>query len=176
MVLVVSSISEILQTGDNSTPQIAKLMQTGNTDPTPAQQVVYICFYLAMVLSLVCSAFAWLMHGGTRKFLGIKDDTTNPAAISSGSLFWLISFITPSLALTCIGLEVFIWATCNSTPAIGAIVSAGILYSFWQVCRTIESLGAGQRDKDGVNDEHNPKAQGGTPSSQVDLEKGLHGK
>ena len=150
-------------------------MQTEGTDPTPAQQVVYICFYLAMVLSLVCSAFAWLMHGSTLKFLKVEADAENPA-ISTGSMFWLISFITPSLILTCIGLEVFIWTTFYSTPAIGAVVSVGILYSFWQVCRTIESLGAGQRDKDGVNDEHNPKAQGGTPSSQVDLEKGLHGK
>ena len=101
------------------------------------------------------------MHGSTRKFLEIKDDTTNPEAISSGSLFWLISFITPSLALTCIGLEVFIWATCGSTPAIGTIVSAGILYSFWKVYRAIAQLskgmGVGQDDKSTANNGHDQK-------------------
>ena len=105
-----------------------------------SEQVIYACFYVAMLLSLFAGAFAWIMHADTLSLVWgaerVPDLTHHiPAATKSGSMYWTVSYILPAMFLTFVGLEVLVWSA--STIAVGVFVTLGSLYGLYQLYRAI---------------------------------------
>ena len=146
------------------------IASSGNNDATSvAEQVIFVCFYLAMLLSLCAGAFAWLMHSDTLEniweMMGMKPSTMHLSnAVKTGSMFWLVSFIIPSTFLTCIGLEVLVWN--ESTYAVSGFLSGGMVYCLWRLWRVLSNISSAPSTI---------SRSSSTNLSPSDLEKGVIG-
>jgi hypothetical protein len=116
------------------------------------EQVILVCFYLAMLLSLCAGAFAWLMHSDVLNFvwglMGAQNvDTSHlPDAQKNGSLFWVVSFILPSTILTCVGLGVLVWS--QSAISVGVAMTLGMLYCMWRLYKVLSNIAKGVPNQD----------------------------
>lgn len=140
----------------NETVVIAKPNRNGST--SVPEEVVNVCLCLAALLSFIPSVFAWMMHGDILHFIWTKlsgteatledqvDDsevvglTLLHAAQANGSLFWLVSFIFPSLLLMCIGTSVLVWSSRNYPVAVSFTI--GLAYCLFQIFRVISNVSA----------------------------------
>ena len=110
------------------------------------------------------------MHIETLELLwgeNVAEEKTKPLAkaVRSGSMFWIISFLTPSVFFTCVGLEVLIWSV--STVAVGASVTVGMAYGVWQIYRALLRI----KDVTAISEPSDvSQSQKG---KEHDLEKGL---
>lgn len=97
-----------------------------------------------MLLSLVPGAFAWLMHSDMLDLiwarLAVVPVHNLPAAMKSGSLFWIVSFICPAVLLMAVGVEVLVWN--ESTYAVAISFSVGVIYCIYQLYRVLNKIGS----------------------------------
>ena len=121
----------------NSKTQHSTSIQ-GTDLPSLAEQIVHVCFYLALILSLLSGVFAW--HIEVLEYVWERNAAEEGTkllakAVRSGSKFWIISFLIPSVFFTCIGLEVLVWSV--GMIVVGALVTFGMCYGGWQVYRIL---------------------------------------
>lgn len=132
-------------------------------DATPhqlrADHVVYACFYLSTLLSIMPGAFAWLTHGGMIQIISAMVErrtahiprrrtssmmaqdhqkAIGEVTLYKDSLFWIMCFLCPAVISMSVGITVLVWS--DHSAVVATVTTLGLFYCIFQVSRVIIGL------------------------------------